>query len=497
MKTLHVKTLFVGILLSATFAHADVSLTVGTVSTVGTGGPCWDDILLMPPPQSVTGDFTLSGLTGTGVVSSAVSTIVNNVTPPTGDHEKYSYSVDMTGLGAGNHCVKLIIHFGTPLTCAYDVSMYSGSSGVPITSATKAPLGDITFVFNSGCLTPGQQTMGFFLIANSQPKNGSVTIIDDYVDPASGHTNESRIQVAAIVPDIPPNWAYVPPSFPFPFLQGHVDVTTNQVSMLTNTGPFDFTYQLFDAPSNGLPVGPISTQTVQLVNGLFNLPLPGDPSSLNGAGRWLNLAIRPSGLPAVQFQPLTPRQQISPAPLALYAFSAGVVADITPDQAVLNLNGFTGGVTLQAGNGISINGNLVPGGAGGIITISGNGQVPSDRNLKTDFVPVSPGDILEKLVAMPIESWRFTNELAGTRHLGPTAQDFRSSFGLGAGNTTIGLSDEGGVAFTAIKALNQKIDAQERQIQSRDAEIKDLKDELENLREMIQSQQNTDTYNAK
>lgn len=493
MKTLRNLILLASGLLAATHLQADVSLSVGAVSLIGTGGPCWDDTLLMPPPQGITGNFTLSGLSGTGVVNSAVSTIANNVTPPTGDHEKYTYNVDLTQLSPGNHCVKLLVHFGTPLGCDYEVLLISGTPGVAVTSATKAPLGDITFVFNGGCLAPGQQTESFSLIANTQPKDGYVTVIDDYTNPGNGQTNESRIQVPAIVPDIPPDWAYVPPYFPFPLLQGHVDVSTNQVNMITNTGPFDFTYQLFDAPSNGLPVGPIATQTVQVVNGLFNLPLPGDPSSINGDGRWLNLGIRPSGLPAVQFQPLTPRQQFTPTPQALYAYSAGVVADISPDQAVLNLNGFTGGLTVQAGTGITISGNNVAGGSGGIITITANGQVPSDRDLKTDFVPVSPGDVLDKLAALPVESWRFTNELAGTRHLGPTAQDFRSAFGLGTGNTTIGLADEGGVAFTAIKALNQRIETQEREIQARDAEIKDLKDQLENLREMFHTLENTNT----
>ncbi len=349
MKT-HIARMFcVSSLLLAITAGANISLTVGSVTLSGAGGPCWDDTLI-EPPLSASGTFTLSGLSGTGVVSSVVSTIVNNVTPPTGQHKHYTYNVDLSSISAGTHCITVLIHFGTPLTCAYQVLVQSGA-GVPVTSANKAPFGDITFTFDGGCLSPGQLTANFSMIADTPAKNGYVTIIDDYTNPGSGQTNESRIQVPAIVPDIPPDWAYAPPVLPSVLFQGHVDVSTNQVNMITNFGPYDFTYQFFDALSNGLPVGPVSTQTVQMVNGLFNLPLPGDPSTINGDGRWLQLGIRPSGLPAVQFTPLSPRQLIAPSPQALYAFTAGVVADIAPNQAVLNLNGFTGGVTIQAGNG--------------------------------------------------------------------------------------------------------------------------------------------------
>jgi hypothetical protein len=50
----------------------------------------------------------------------------------------------------------------------------------------------------------------------------------------------------------------------------------------------------------------VVTQTVQVANGLFNVPLPFDPIAMgDGSVRWLNIGVRPSSLPAVQFTPLT------------------------------------------------------------------------------------------------------------------------------------------------------------------------------------------------
>jgi len=129
--------------------------------------------------------------------------------------------------------------------------------------------------------------------------------------------------------------AYAPPPIPAVFFQGDLSqiVGTNQVN--TNhpplSGTYDFTFQMVDAPSNGLPVGLAATQSVAVVNGLFNVPLPFDfVSFCDGSTRWITGGVRPSQVPAVQFSPLSPALPITPAPQAIYAYAAGVVTDITP-----------------------------------------------------------------------------------------------------------------------------------------------------------------------
>jgi len=106
----------------------------------------------------------------------------------------------------------------------------------------------------------------------------------------------------------------------------------------------------------------------------------------------------------------------------------------------------------------------------------------SDKNRKTDFAAVSAKEILEKLTALPVGQWRYTNEVAGIKHLGPTAQDFQSAFGLGTDDKSIGTVDEGGVALAAIQGLNQKLEAEAL---GKDAEIAELKARLDHLEKLL------------
>lgn len=454
-------------LFATTAARADTPLTINPATPTG----CFQNANILPIPFTATGTFTLPGVSGTGTVHSFVG-----VTVPTFGYPPivygYAYTIDLSGMSApNNHCVKLLIHFGGPEGCGVNTVW---GQPTQIQSATLATFGDITFVFNGGCLVPGQSSVGFSMYAAPAPTNGFVTVIDDYVDPVSGKNTEVKINVAAIVPDIapdPPPWHYVPP-FEVPwYIQGFLSPTKPNPGVLFN-GSFDFTCQLLDAPTNGYAVSQVVTQSVPVANGLFNLPLPFDPHSLaGGVSRWLSIAVRPTGS-NIDFTPLNPPLPITPAPQAFYAYTAGTVADLSPGQAVTSLNGLTDTVDLQAGNGIVLGTN------GNAITISTIPGTPSDRNIKTDFTSVSTGNILARLAALPISSWRYTNELAGVRHVGPMAQDFKSAFGLGNNDKIIGFVDEQGVALAAIQALNQKLN-------DKDAEIQQLKDQNQTLEQRL------------
>jgi hypothetical protein len=84
---------------------------------------------------------------------------------------------------------------------------------------------------------------------------------------------------------------------------------------------------------------------------------------------------------------------------------------------------------------------------------------------------------LNKLATLPVTEWRYTNEDSSIRHLGPTAQDFKEAFKLGADDKSIGTMDEGGVALAAIQALNQRLEEQ----RAENAELKARLDTLEKL----------------
>jgi hypothetical protein len=119
----------------------------------------------------------------------------------------------------------------------------------------------------------------------------------------------------------------------------------------------------------------------------------------------------------------------------------------------------------------------------GSVTVNGTFNNNSDRNAKQDFAPVSPAQILDKVAQLPLSQWSYKTDPA-TRHVGPTAQDFHSAFNFGADNTHISPIDEGGVALAAIQGLNQKLCDE---LKRRDAENAQLKHELENLKQRVDS----------
>lgn len=463
-------------LLTVTAARADTALMVNPTTPYG----CLQNASIWQPPLSLSSSFTLPGVSGIGVIESGINASAPSFSFPP-EIFFFHYAIDLSGLPAAtNHCVKLLIHFGAPQGC--DANAVWGDPS-QIQSATLAPFGDITFTFAGGCLMPSQPQVTFTMYSEAPPKTNIVTVIDAYVDPASGTTNEARINVQAIVPDIPPNppwWVYYHPiKIPATWFQGDLAniVGTNQtVTNLPINGKYDLTLQLLTAASNSLVASETVTQSVPVINGLFTVPLPGDPVMFgDGSVRYLNVGARPSGK-NVPFTPLNPPLPITPTPQAFYAYTAGSVADLAPGQAVTSLNGLADAVNLQAGSGIILETN------GNTLTISAQPGVVSDRSLKTDFAPVKPANILAKLAALPIDGWRYTNEIPGIRHVGPMAQDFRAAFGLGHGNKMIEFVDEEGVALAAIQGLNQKLnekDAAIRQLQQQNDSLEKRLDELE------------------
>jgi hypothetical protein len=475
-------------LLMATAARANTTLTISSAPPYG----CFQNANANAPVTSLSNSFTLSDVTGEGsFLSSASGNIPTFSFPPL--IYSYGYTINVSNMTAAtDHCITLVVHFGAPEGCDSDTVWASPSQ---IQSATLAPFGDITFVFHGGCLSPalvgvnepGQPAVSFAMFTENPPVTGVVTIIDNYTDPQNGLPVEFETNVTALVPDIPPDppwWERIatqPVQLPFPIFQGWLNTNgspsypTNPVPFPFLNGPYDLALQLVDSPTNGYAVSSLATQTVQVVNGLFTVPLPFDPISLgNGSERWLNIGVRPSGLPAVQFTPIAP-MPLTPTPQAFYAYTAGAVADLAPGQAVTSLNGLTGAVNLQAGNGIAINNT-----GGNTITISmpiGAGAA-SDRNIKTDFTAVNPQNILAKLAGLPIQNWRYTNEVAGISHVGPMAQDFKATFGLGSDDKIIAFVDEEGVALAAIQGLNKKVD-------EKDAEIKTLQQQNDRLAKQL------------
>ena len=113
----------------------------------------------------------------------------------------------------------------------------------------------------------------------------------------------------------------------------------------------------------------------------------------------------------------------------------------------------------------------------------------SDRNLKRNLIEVDGSAVLAKLVAMPIYAWQPRDgPNADDRHIGPMAQDFYATFGLGHTNTAIGLQDEAGVALAAVRGLQQIIAAKDAKITALERRLDAQERIVEEERRLMQSQ---------
>jgi hypothetical protein len=113
----------------------------------------------------------------------------------------------------------------------------------------------------------------------------------------------------------------------------------------------------------------------------------------------------------------------------------------------------------------------------GNILASGTVTGSSDRNMKENFAAINPREVLDKVAALPISRWNYTNESEVT-HLGPMAQDFYAAFAVGMDDKHISMVDADGVALAAIQGLNQKLE-------QRETEITELKRELTELKMLV------------
>jgi hypothetical protein len=107
--------------------------------------------------------------------------------------------------------------------------------------------------------------------------------------------------------------------------QGSPSVITYQGSLRSAGSPangrFDFLFTLFDSLAGGTQIaGPVTNLNVPVTNGLFTTSLDFGTNAYTGGGRWLDISVRTNGSSGA-FTPLTPRQAITAAPLAVFALT--------------------------------------------------------------------------------------------------------------------------------------------------------------------------------
>jgi hypothetical protein len=141
---------------------------------------------------------------------------------------------------------------------------------------------------------------------------------------------------------------------------------------------------------------------------------------------------------------------------------------------------YNGGIRLRVST--AANGNTP--GAGGNVGCDLTVAVPSwtcasSRTLKENYLSVDGEYVLSRLRDMPITTWSMIGADASVRHLGPVAEDFHRAFGLGIGETTIGMGDIDGVNIAAAKALEVRTRDLQDQLNERTRQVQTLQAQLD------------------
>src|ERR1019366_1478963 len=87
-------------------------------------------------------------------------------------------------------------------------------------------------------------------------------------------------------------------------------------------GSYDLAFRLFATNTTGAAItAPVTNNATAVTNGLFNTTLDFGPGVFTGGSNWLEIAVSTNG--ANSFAILTPRQQVTPTPYAIYSANAG------------------------------------------------------------------------------------------------------------------------------------------------------------------------------
>ena len=98
---------------------------------------------------------------------------------------------------------------------------------------------------------------------------------------------------------------------------------------------------------------------------------------------------------------------------------------------------------------------------------------------------VMGGDILAAVSELPISTWNYVADAPRVRHMGPMAEDFYGTFGLGADDEHISPLDANGVALAAIQGLHELSQRQAARLGELEETIQGQATIIEELRSQV------------
>jgi hypothetical protein len=175
-------------------------------------------------------------------------------------------------------------------------------------------------------------------------------------------------------------------------------------------GSYDLTFTLFNALSGPSQVGTTFTNTATTVsNGLFTVTLDFG-SVFSGTACWVEIATRTNG--AGSFATLTPRQQLTPTPYAIYAEGASA-AGISGTLPTASLGGAYGNQVALNNTANQFAGSFT-GNGGGLtnLNVGTLGGMASSNFWQTGGNTVAPGQFLGSTNNQPVEIWANNQRVA-------------------------------------------------------------------------------------
>lgn len=143
---------------------------------------------------------------------------------------------------------------------------------------------------------------------------------------------------------------------------------------------------------------------------------------------------------------------------------------VNADSATIRLNDFPLGLPVASAIAMTATSTGVHMEVGAATCDGTNWVNASDASLKENFHPVDGEQLLDRVEALPISEWNYRTQSDTLKHIGPTAQDFKATFGVGSDGKSISTIDPSGIALAAIKELgrqNRKLKSENEQLKQR------------------------------
>ena len=129
-------------------------------------------------------------------------------------------------------------------------------------------------------------------------------------------------------------------------------------------GNYDFEFSLSNAPSGGSQVGSTITQTaIGVTNGQFTTTIDFGTGIFTGPSYWLSISVRSNGVPP--YTTLTPPQELTPTPYAIFANTASNLSGKVQNTSLPTSPTFSGTVTATSFSGSGRGSTDIPAGPQG------------------------------------------------------------------------------------------------------------------------------------